>query len=267
MEEQLAARLYEEGKLKKLFLQTEFSVSFHGLSFTLKGKEKISDVFTLLSRMFLYLKKKGEFVIVIIDDASPTQSLKNFIFSFQQFIREDYPIGLLMTGLYENVSELSRDKGLTFLSRTEKLFLSPLNLFSVALSYKKYLKTNEVEAAKLAKLYKGYAYAYQLLGSIVYEKGLSEESLEEYDQKLGDNAYSLIWEQLSEKEKEILFALTDGESQSALAKSLHLSNGAIQVYKKRLNEKGVLDKSRRGQMDFLLPRFKEFVRWQKLLEE
>ena len=172
-----------------------------------------------------------------------------------------------MTGLYENVSELSHDKGLTFLLRTEKLILSPLNLSSVALSYKKYLKTDEVEAAKLAKLCKGYAYAYQLLGSIVYEKGLNEESLEEYDQKLGDNAYSLMWEQLSEKEKEILFALADGQSQSALAKSLNLSNGAIQVYKKRLHDKGVLDKSIRGKMDFLLPRFKEFVRWQKLFEE
>ncbi len=267
MEEQLAARLYNEGRVKKLFLQGEFSVSFHGFSFSLKGKEDISDVSALLSKMFRYLEKKNQFVIVTIDDVSPTQSLKNFIFSFQQFVREDYPVGLLMTGLYENVSELAHDKGLTFLLRTEKLFLSPLSLPSVALSYKKYLKTSEEEAAKLAKLCKGYAYAYQLLGSIVYEKGLNEESLEEYDQKLGDNAYSLIWEQLSEKEKEILFALADGQSQSALASSLHLSNGAIQVYKKRLHEKGVLDKSKRGQMDFLLPRFKEFIRWQKLFEE
>lgn len=267
MEEQLAARLYDEGKLKKLFLQGEFSFSFHGLTFSLKGKEDISDVSTLLSRMFAYLKKKGQSVIVTIDDVSPTAYLKNFIFSFQQFIRGDYPIGLLMTGLYENVSELSRDKGLTFLLRCEKLFLQPLNLSSIALSYKKYLKTDEKEAARLSKLSKGYAYGYQLLGSIVYEKGLNEESLEEYDKKLSENAYSLMWEKLSKKEKEILYALGEGQDQPSIAKSLHLSNGAIQVYKKRLFEKGVLDVSKRGEMDFALPRFKEFVRWQKLFEE
>ncbi len=67
MEDQLAAKLYDEGKLKKLFLQGEFSVSFHGFSFSLKGKEDISDVSTLLSRMFLYLKKKGQFVITLDD--------------------------------------------------------------------------------------------------------------------------------------------------------------------------------------------------------
>ena len=267
MEEQLAARLYEEGKLRKLFLQAEFSFSFHGLSFSLKGKEDVADVSTLLSRMFSYLKKKGRQAIVTVDDVSPTPYLKNFVFSFQQFVREGHPVSLLMTGLYENVSELSRDKGLTFLLRCEKLFLSPLDLASVAYSYKRHLKIGDEEAARMSKISKGYAYGYQLLGSLVYEKGLSEESLEEFDRKLGENAYSLMWENLSKKEKEILFALEEGKTQKEILESLRLSNGAIQVYKKRLYEKGVLDVSRRGEMAFALPRFKEFVHLRRLLED
>ncbi len=45
------------------------------------------------------------------------------------------------------------------------------------------------------------------------------------------------------------------------------SNSMIQVYKKRMFLVGIIDDSTRGKMDFSLPRFKEFVDFQKLLEE
>ena len=53
MHEQLAARIYESGKMKKIFLKSEFSVSFHGLSFSLIGDERVSDIYSLLNKMFM----------------------------------------------------------------------------------------------------------------------------------------------------------------------------------------------------------------------
>ena len=58
MLENLASKLYDKGKLKKLFLNHEFNFSFHGLSFSISGKNPITNVNTLLEVMLKYLKKK-----------------------------------------------------------------------------------------------------------------------------------------------------------------------------------------------------------------
>ena len=58
LSEQFAAKLYEDGKLKKLFLHPEFSFSFKGLSFSIKGDIEINNIFSLIEKMLDYLKKK-----------------------------------------------------------------------------------------------------------------------------------------------------------------------------------------------------------------
>ena len=68
MLEQLAGKLYEEGKIKKLFLKAEFNFSFQGLSFSIKGEKPISNVHSLLDVIFKYLKKKNVKVLIVIDD-------------------------------------------------------------------------------------------------------------------------------------------------------------------------------------------------------
>lgn len=45
------------------------------------------------------------------------------------------------------------------------------------------------------------------------------------------------------------------------------SNSEIQVYKKRMALTGIIDDSTRGKIEFQLPRFKEFVEFQKALED
>ncbi len=267
MEEQLAAKLYEEGKLWKLFLKPEFSFSFHGLTFSISGTNEISNVTTLLEKMLEYIKRKGKRVLITIDDVSDSKEMRKFVFLFQQFIREGYPIFLLMTGLYENISELDRNKSLTFFVRAPKIVLEPLSLAAITFSYNDLLGMNEKEAAKYAKLTKGYAYGYQTLGYLLFKKGTQKFNLDEYDLKLYDNSYSLIWEKLTEKEKEILEEMSKTTKQSDICKNLHISNGALQIYKKRLLNKGLIVCKARGSMDYSLPRFKEFIRLQVLLEE
>ena len=48
MLEDLASKLYDKGKLKKLFLTKEFNFSFHGFSFSINGKNPITNVSALL---------------------------------------------------------------------------------------------------------------------------------------------------------------------------------------------------------------------------
>lgn len=267
LNEQFAAKLYEQGKMKRLFLSPEFSFSFKGLTFSLSGETEIKNISTLIDKMLAYLKKKKKRVLVTIDDVSSNDYVKSFIFSFQQMIRNSYDVFLLVSGLYENVSKLERNKSLTFFLRAPKLNLEPLNLFEITYLYKNLLNLKEDEAIKYAKLTKGYAYGYQLVGSLVSKNGTNANILEEYDKKLIQNSYLLTWEKLTSKEKEFLYSMTENTSQKEIAKAINMSNGNLQTYKKRLIDKGIIVSKERGKLDFALPRFKEFVKLEKALTE
>ena len=113
--ENVASEIYETAKIKKIFLKGEFSFSFKGLTFSLKGKEPATTVNTLIKKMLSYLKEKGKRVLITIDEIDNSEQMKLFVQAYQSLIRLGYPVFLLMTGLYENVSKLQEDKALTFL--------------------------------------------------------------------------------------------------------------------------------------------------------
>ncbi|MCQ2753036.1 MAG: AAA family ATPase [Bacilli bacterium] len=266
--EQLAANLYDRGKMKHLFLEKEFSFSFHGLSFSIKGRNPIVNIDSLLDVMFAYLKKKRIKVLITVDDVSNNSNIKLFAHSFQRFVRENYLVCLLMTGLYENVSSLTNTKNLTFLLRAPKIRLSSLNLKAIAQSYQEIFKISENESVDLAKITKGYAYGYQLLGNLVFKdncKKLTKSALLKFDNMLEDNVYMKTWTNFSETEKRIMFAMVKSNRIKDIIKLTKLNNSAIQVYKRRLSDAGVVDLSTRGTIAFALPRFGEFVIFQKKL--
>lgn len=272
MLEQFASKLYSEGKLKKLFLKSEFSFSFKGITFSISGEDRLTDVTSLIKTMLSYLKKKNKKVLITIDDISGTDNVKAFVQTYQSFIREKMDVFLLLTGLYENVSDITNDKSLTFLLRTPKIYLSKLNLREIAFSYQKQLKIDIKDAIEFAKLTKGYAYAYQLLGDLLYRsesKQVNDEILKKLDNALEDNVYAKIWSTLPNGQKTLCYAISSSKNKDIkeLIEITGFSNSMIQVYKKRMFLVGIIDNSERGKIDFSLPRFKEFVDFQKALEE
>lgn len=270
MHEQLAAKLYDKAKLKKLFAESEFSFSFHGLSFSIKGKNPITNVNSLLEVMFNYLKKKNIRVVITIDDIDSNDNVKSFIYSYQSFLREEFRVFLMMSGLYENISSLENTKNLTFLLRTPKIYLDKLNLRAITKSYENIFNINEDDALKLAKTTSGYAYGYQLLGDILYRNGttkISKKILDEFDLKLEENVYAKIWSTLGSNEKKIIYAMTKTSDVANILSQTKLSNSSLQVYKKMLSKKGIIDINVRGKIYFNLPRFKEFVEFRIKLEE
>lgn len=66
---------------------------------------------------------------------SPNPCVKKFVFSYQQMIRAGYKVYLLMSGLYENGSELEREKSLTILLRAPKIGLEPFDLHEIVYFY------------------------------------------------------------------------------------------------------------------------------------
>ena len=116
----------------------------------------------------------------------------------------------------------------------------------------------------------GYAYGYQLLGNLVYKSGgeITDETMEQFDMVLDTNVYSSIWRGLSKKERRILIAIAEGNTEaSALLLATGMTNSAWQVCKGRLVKAGLLDASTRGMVSLALPRLKEYILLQKEFED
>lgn len=263
--ENIASSIYEKGKLKWAFLQKEFSFNFHGISLSLKGHKEISNIYTLIRNMLDILKKQNKQVLIYIDEIDNSREMKTFTEFYSSLLTDNYDIKLLMTGLYQNVSKLQDNKSLTFFYRCPKINLTPLPISSISLNYEKYLLVDENEALKLAKITKGYAYAYQVLGYLLFskqEKHRSKETLNEFDNYLKSYVYDKIYNKLSKNEQKILAAFQSNNASKNIniRKNTDISEKAFSVYRDRLIKKGILFFPNYGMLEFSLPRFYEFLK-------
>lgn len=264
MREALAAKLYTSERIKRFFLEKSFSVSFKGVSFSLSGKNPVLNIDDLLEKMLGIVKREGKKVLVLIDEASSTEKMKQFALSFQILIRNGFPLFLLATGLFENISSLENEKNLTFLIRAPKVFLSPLNISSIAASYEKAIGLSPEESLRYAKLTKGYAFSFQLLGYLLFERkeSDSENSLMSlYDQYLAEYVYRKVWSSLSPVEQRILtnFRTNGPLTVKEIIERNSMTKGYFSKYRERLMKNGILVSPSRGILSFALPRFKEFI--------
>ena len=262
--ENVASEIYETAKTKRVFTKSEFSVSFSGVTFSLEGEEKITTVNTLLKKMLDVIKKQGKRVLITIDEVDNSEQMKLFIQAYQSLIRLKYPVMLLMTGLYENISKLQENKTLTFLYRAPKIYLSSLNFAAISDSYSFYLGIDEKQAKDMAHLTKGYAYAYQLLGYLFFDMNkheVDDELLMEYDRYLAEYVYDKLYSELSYKEKEILIAFNtdDAVSVSELCQRSGHDIKYISVYRDRLIKKGIIYYPSYGYLQYTLPRLWKYL--------
>ena len=84
-------------------MKLDFSVLGFGAS--VEGKEKITDIENAISHMLKRVSKLKKKVLITIDEVTNTESIRVFCSAFQIFMRQEYPVFLLMTGLYENIYE------------------------------------------------------------------------------------------------------------------------------------------------------------------
>ena len=270
MLEQFASKLYEEAKLKKYFIKANFSFSFKGFGFQIEGREPVSNISTLLERMLSILQSKKLKVLLTVDEACNTPYMRVFCHEFSSFIRKKFDIYLLMTGLHENIDTLSNVNTLTFLLRAPRIFLQPLDLYKVALAYKRIFDITVEEATALAKWTQGYAYAFQLLGNILFESGkttIDDAVLEDFDASLRSGAYSKIYASLTPTEQKVLIALAKSNTNQEAMDDLGMKKANFSMYKRKLADAGLLNNSNPRTPAFVLPRFGVFLLFQSYLEE
>ena len=263
----LAAKLYSIPQMHERFLKAKLDFSAFGLGVSIEEAPPITDIEDVLMHMLEQIKQAGKRLLITIDEVVNEEEIRIFASSFQIFIREDYPIYLLMTGPYENIYELQNNRALTFLYRAPKLILEPLNYTAIRKSYMDIFSIEAAQAEKMTALTKGYPFAFQVLGYLYWENRKLhsiEEILPEYDQYLDEYVYSKIWSELSELDKKILLEMAvSGEDRvKNIRENLQMDSGKFAVYRERLKRKGVVDTREYGKMHMALPRFEEYVKTQ-----
>ena len=265
----LAAKIYGLPDMHSRFLNARLDFSAFDLGVSVENAAPVTDIENVLELMLEQIKKSGKRLLVTVDEVTPSEYIRIFASSFQIFLRQDQPIFLLMTGLYENIYDLQNDRSLTFLYRAPKLLLEPLNYSSVRNHYQKIFDIDTKTAGKMTGLTKGYPFAFQVLGYLYWEnrncKNI-EDILPEYDQYLEEYVYSKIWSELSSLDQKVLMNISPDEELKVkeLRDRLQMSSELFSVYRDRLKRKGVIDTREYGKISFALPRFAHFVEMQKL---
>ena len=264
----LASKLNEDKKLVKMFKEAKINLSLLGLGVEITGEPPVRELDTAIEKMLRTIRNKGKKLLVLIDEVYKNEYMKKFASMYQIYIRDKLPIYLLMTGLYENIKSLQDDKGLTFLYRTPRIEIGPLGISRIKNNYKKVIGLDDSIAAEAAKLTKGYSYAFQLMGFILWrerQKGalqeISEDVVEEYSSFLEEYSYDKIWEELSTREKEILGSLAKVPNGEILKirENINMDTNNFNPYRKRLIRKGVIKANGRGYIEFQLPLFGEYI--------
>ncbi len=223
----------------------------------------MTDDETAILRMLKSIRDKSGNVLITVDEVTNNENVRKFAAVYQILIREEMPLFLIMTGLYENIYDLQNEKSLTFLYRAPKIQLKPLNFPAMADTYENTLGVEHKTAVQMAKLTKGYAFAFQVLGYFTYKDDNRDyrKVITKYRLYLDEFVYEKLWSELSAKDRNIIICMaqTGAETVLEIRTETKMDSNEFSKYRLRLIRKGLVDGSMRGRMVFTLPLFKEFV--------
>lgn len=245
---------------KKLLDELKISVSMMGV--TLEKAQSMESTNYKIEQYLEQISSKKKRILFTIDEISNTQNIKAFFQSFNIWLRKDYDIVILMAGLKKNILSLQKDDRISFLKRAEKKDLKQLSLHSIMMDYKKNLQLTDQEAGEMALFTKGYSYAFQVLGYLCFRtKQNYRDVMEQFDEKMTNNVYDIIWEDLSGKEKEILQVIFQAKELTTqeILRSSRINKNTYNEYRRILISKDILVDKGYGRIDFSLPRFKEIA--------
>lgn len=260
--ESFAAKLYDYKDMKDLFMKAKIDLSVLGIGVSIEKAEPFFDIENAIEAMLEIVKKKNKRVLVTIDEATSNVSMKVFASSFQLFVRREFPLFLLMTGLFENIDALQNEKNLTFLYRAPKVKLNPLDKGAVKAKYQEIFSLDDEKSLEMADLTKGYPFAFQVLGYLTWQKNGDYKSvMNEYRQYLSEYVYDKIWSELSNKDRKICYGIaksSDGKIKE-IRNVLSLKTNEFNPYRDRLKKRGLIDTEERGFVHFTLPEFEQYV--------
>ena len=260
--ESLTAELSNHPSTVQLLKDAKINLSLLGLGIEIDGIPPVTSISAALDQILERISKQGKRILITIDEVTNNKNVRVFSSQFQIFLRKNYPVFMIMTGLYENIYNLQNEKTLTFLYRAPKIKMKPLNLRRISMNYQKVFGISEEEAYEMAKLTKGYPYAFQLLGYVCARSGRKyTEMIDEFDLYMSEYVYDKIWSELTPTDRKTILAICqspDGKASHIRQQSGQTSN-QYNKYRSRLIDKELIQTSDYGYVEFTLPRFREYV--------
>ena len=222
--------------------------------------------------MLRAVQKEKKKVLITIDEAGTNKSMQVFCLTFQRLIRENLPVYMILTGLYQNIHHIKNMEGCTFLQRAPFIILQSLDLSAITVCYKRVFGITKEEAVRLSRLTNGYAFAFQVLGKLYFDKADTtsiEDIILEYESELIIYSYNKIWSELSGKDRLVVKGMvkcgaegTNPVNRQVLMNETGFSSSMMNRYQSRLREKGILGVSSGVERGYYLtlPRFGNFVK-------
>ena len=258
----MLSKLNSNAVCSSIIKSARINLSFFGFGVEIEGSTPITDAETAIIEILERIHKKGKRLLITIDEVTNNKYMHIFASAFQIFVRQDLPVFLLATGLYENIDELQNEKNLTFLYRAPKIPLKPLNQQAIVTKYQNIFKIDTLRASEMAKLTRGYPFAFQVLGYLTWNNhGDYKSIINEYMQYLSEFVYDKIWSELSLKDRQVAIGIAqvpDGKILD-IRNLLDMETNEFNPYRKRLIKKGILSGETRGYVSFTLPLFSEYV--------
>lgn len=275
----LAQMIYQQttSKLQQFFKQisgVELNAGGLGLKLSVADAQTSNYQF-LLNQMLTIMRDHQQRVLVLIDEAQDVPGMVELASVYQVMISQNLPISIVMTGLPKNVQELQNNHVLTFLLRSGRINLSPLDFFDIRAQYQREFSKIDQQVdptviRRAANLADGYAYAFQLLGYLMWRAAdgritdeTIDEVLPEYQAKLSRNSYSKMLEELSTVDQRFILAMAQANeypvSTTYLGEKLGKKPGYIGMYRRRLIDNQIIRSTGYGRVKFALPLFKEFL--------
>ena len=235
-----------------------------GIGYTAETNNNFFDIGVEVETMIQAAQKKGKKILIGIDEVSKSEEMVKFASEYGRWLRAGYPVYFVCTGLYENIQELSNVKNLTFFRRATTVKTEPLNMIRMTEMYKNKLDIDSDEAREMAKITKGYAYAFQELGMLCFKKKAGEslkDILPKLKAELFAYSYEKIWEEMTEMDRFLAGLLTDKEEykREEVLKLMGEKSGSYSMYRDRLIKRGILN-TRQGYISLALPYFDEYIK-------
>ena len=258
---------------------TGVSAGALGFSFGLSFSEAADRQYGFRAKMSLLcdkLAEQGMGILILIDEVRTSTAMREVAASYQELVGDRKNIAIGMAGLPHAVSGILNDSVLTFLNRATKVELGTISTNLIRAYYERAFGYASISISDdildyAAEVTRGFPYLMQLIGYYIIQytpqSGKVDESIMAKAEKsamrdMDDNVFKPIIAPLSDNDIIFLKAMAQSEGTITTAQLQNImgSNGpAIQPYRKRLIDAGIIESPRRGELVFAVPYLSDYL--------
>lgn len=250
-----------------------------GFSFGLTFSEVAERQYGFRSKMSLIcdkLAEKGKGALILIDEVRTSAAMREVASAYQELVGDQKNVAIAMAGLPHAVSDVLNDSVLTFLNRATRVELGLISTNLIRAYYERSFRTIGISVSdelldRAAQATRGFPYLMQLIGYYIIEyiqdggevtQAIMDKVERAAMSDMEANVFKPILNPLSDNDKFFLRTMAhigDSVTTAKLQAKLGKKGAAIQTYRKRLIEGGVIEAPRRGELVFAVPYLSEYM--------